>query len=123
MTFSEQFIQVMDEVFRRVGIMVDWTSQNIVPYLVDFSERFIQYEIFKNAILGLSILIAFIFTLIMTFIGVKRSWDLGLILFGMITAIMGFGCLIMLPHVIHNIIQATFIPEITIIEQLMILIQ
>lgn len=123
MTFSEQFIQVMDEVFKRVGIMVDWTSQNVVPYLANFAERFIQYEIFTNSIIAISIVVAFVFSLIMTIIGAKRSWDLRLFTFGMATAIMGVLCIVVLPDIVQNIIQAVFIPEMTIIEELMTLLQ
>lgn len=123
MTFSEQFIQVMDEVFKRVGIMVDWTSQNVMPHLADFAERFIQYQIFTNAIIAISLVVAFIVCLILTIVGNKRSWDLRVFLFGMATVSLGIVCVGALPYLIHNIIQAVFIPEMTIIKELMTLIQ
>jgi len=123
MTFSEQFIQVMDEVLNKVGIMVDWTSQSVVPYLTDFAERFIQYQIFTNVLIGVSSIVALIFFSVMTLIGIKRKWEARLALFGTMAVITVFLCIVFLPDVVREIAQAVFIPEMIIIEELMTLIQ
>lgn len=48
MQFSEQFILVLDELCKRFGLVIDWTAQNVMPYLQDLSSRVISYEIAKN---------------------------------------------------------------------------
>ena len=45
MTVSEQIIQVLDALGEKIGIAVDWTSQNVVPVAQQICERYIRYEI------------------------------------------------------------------------------
>lgn len=45
MNVSEQIIAVLDDLCRRFGIVIDWTSQNIVPYLTELAEKFIAFEV------------------------------------------------------------------------------
>lgn len=41
---SEEIIKVLDELGKRFGIMIDWSNQNIVPYLQELLKRFIYYR-------------------------------------------------------------------------------
>jgi hypothetical protein len=45
MTVSEQIIQVIDALCKRFGIAVDWTNENVVPYLQTLCDKLIAYEI------------------------------------------------------------------------------
>lgn len=45
MNVSEQIITVLDDLCRRFGIVIDWTSQNIAPYLTELAEKFIAFEV------------------------------------------------------------------------------
>ena len=45
MTVSEQIIQVLDVLGEKIGIAVDWTSQNVVPVAQQICKRYIRYEI------------------------------------------------------------------------------
>ena len=45
MTVSEQIIQVIDALCEKFGIVVDWTSQNIIPSIESLCEKLITYEI------------------------------------------------------------------------------
>ena len=49
MSFSSQFIEVLDALCEKFGIVVDWTSQNVMPYLTDLATRLISYEIWTSA--------------------------------------------------------------------------
>ena len=49
MSFSSQFIEVLDALCDKIGIAIDWTSQNIVPYVTDLATRIITYEIWTSA--------------------------------------------------------------------------
>ena len=42
---SEEIIKVLDELCKRFGIAIDWTSENVVPYLEQLAKKFINYEI------------------------------------------------------------------------------
>lgn len=41
---SEEIIKVLDELGKRFGIMIDWSNQNIIPYLQELLKRFICYR-------------------------------------------------------------------------------
>ena len=43
---SEEIIKVLDDLGSRFGLAIDWSSQNVMPYLEDLMGRFIAY---KNA--------------------------------------------------------------------------
>lgn len=42
---SEEIIKVLDDLGNRFGIAIDWTSENVMPYLQDLFTRFINYKI------------------------------------------------------------------------------
>ena len=45
MTVSEQIIQVIDVLCEKFGIVVDWTNENVFPYLETLCGKLIAYEI------------------------------------------------------------------------------
>lgn len=47
-TFSSQFIQVFEHICDKFGVVIDWGSKNVVPYVMDLCGRFISYSIIKN---------------------------------------------------------------------------
>ena len=49
MSFSSQFIEVLDALCAKFGIVIDWTSQNVIPYLTDLATRLVSYEIWTSA--------------------------------------------------------------------------
>ena len=49
MSFSSQFIEVLDALCAKFGIVIDWTSQNVMPYLTDLATRLVSYEIWTSA--------------------------------------------------------------------------
>ena len=49
MSFSSQFIEVLDALCEKFGIAIDWTSKNVMPYLTDLAARIITYEIWTSA--------------------------------------------------------------------------
>ena len=48
MSFSSQFIEVLDALCAKFGIVIDWTSQNVMPYLTDLATRLVNYEIWTS---------------------------------------------------------------------------
>lgn len=45
MTVSEQIIQVIDVLCEKFGIIVDWTSENVIPYVETLFRKLVIYEI------------------------------------------------------------------------------
>ena len=48
MSFSKEIINVLDYLCKKFGIVIDWTSKNVVPYIEDLCSRYIQYEIYTS---------------------------------------------------------------------------
>lgn len=48
MKFSQEIISVLDYLGQKFGIAVDWTSENVVPYLKDLCARYISYEVMTS---------------------------------------------------------------------------
>jgi hypothetical protein len=45
MSISDEIIKVLDALAERLGIVIDWTSQNVIPYLEQLYYKYIKYEI------------------------------------------------------------------------------
>ena len=48
MTFSKELITVFDYLAQKLGIAIDWTNENVMPYLKDLAARFIEHEILHS---------------------------------------------------------------------------
>ena len=48
MTFSGEIINVLDYLCGKFGIAIDWTSDNVMPYLEDLCGRYINYEVYTS---------------------------------------------------------------------------
>lgn len=42
---STEVIKILDDLAERFGIAIDWTSDNVMPYLTELFDRFITYKI------------------------------------------------------------------------------
>ena len=50
-TFSSQFIEIFDHLCQKFGVVIDWSAQNVIPYITALCGRIANYLIFKNIIL------------------------------------------------------------------------
>lgn len=48
MSFSENFINIMNAIGDKVGIAIDWTNKNVMPYMEKLSGRIVNYEMFTS---------------------------------------------------------------------------
>lgn len=65
---SEEIIKILDDLGRRFGILIDWSSENILLYLQDLISRFIKYDIAIN----ISLIIFGIIFLIITIFAIRK---------------------------------------------------
>ncbi|MBZ9693214.1 hypothetical protein [Clostridium sp. M14] len=127
MQFSEQVIQIMDKLCEKFGIVLDWSSANVFPYIQELSNRLIKYEVFTSLIwIILSILMisaSYLFLIKSTKIYKNNNkyntfneelFVLSIVLF-MFCSIFGIGIILIQSF---DIVQALTIPEKTIIEYL-----
>jgi hypothetical protein len=48
MTVSEQIIQVLNVLCAKFGLVIDWTSENVIPYVGTLFEKLVKYEIWTS---------------------------------------------------------------------------
>ena len=51
MTFSEQFKEVFELICEKIGVVIDWSQENVVPYVMDFFKRYVAYNIVEEILL------------------------------------------------------------------------
>ena len=44
-SISDQIIAVINDLCQKFGIALDWTAENVLPYIEDLCARYIQFEI------------------------------------------------------------------------------
>lgn len=52
MEVSDQIIKVLDKIAEQIGLAVDWTQENIIPYVKDLLTRYATTQIISNIVAG-----------------------------------------------------------------------
>lgn len=125
---SEEIIKILDDLGKRLGIAIDWSNQNIIPYLEELIGRFIA---FRNVQAIIWICISLIVVGLAIF-GIKKliKWRksdkydksyfsndgiiFGLSLTVFISLILIFFCVMACN--VEGIFQNIFLPELTVIN-------
>lgn len=116
MTFSEQFITIMDAVCDKFGIVIDWTAQNVVPYMTELGGRVVKYEIATSIVwlvVGCFMLIG-LYALYKK--GKRDRWDEAWIPFVFISIFTVISSVSLIGGHVFNIIETIFLPEMVIIQ-------
>ena len=50
MEISKEVITILDYLGEKLGVSIDWTSQNVMPYVQEFAQRYIKYDIASSAL-------------------------------------------------------------------------
>lgn len=50
MSISNEIIKVIDALAEKFGVAVDWTSENVIPYLEQLCDKYINYEIATSVV-------------------------------------------------------------------------
>lgn len=122
MTFSEQLIHLIDEFAKRIGIIIDWTSDNVIPYLHDLITRYGQFHLAINSIMFIICLLVAILCVWGWLKEIERYNSYDFYEMGILSTtaliLMTFFSLFGLFHFGYQMIQLLFIPEWFILEQL-----
>lgn len=125
---SEEIIKVLDELGKRFGMAIDWSNQNLMPYLQELMCRFIVY---KNVQAIIWIIISII-VICLSIWGIKKlyKWKkeknieeydddwLGCVLgmLGMALTLIVF-IIVLICH-LQGLIQNIILPELSVIDYL-----
>lgn len=121
MYLSDQIIRVLDDICSKFGVAIDWTSENVIPYITVLCTKLISYEIWTSVAWLVISLITVVVILVLfiknrsrlddTF-GAEMFWLL-FILFSVIFGAMSISGII---GQIMDIIKCVTFPEMYIVE-------
>ena len=123
---NNQLVELLKELAHQMGIAVDWTSQNIRPYIIDIMGRLARYEIFTSVIWILFFVIVILIAsklLRMSYKNLKdeENWTWDEEWFGYSAIVLG-GVILFASFCIiiqcYDIGEAIYTPELLLIEQL-----
>lgn len=73
MQVSDEIIKVLEYLGEKLGVTIDWTSNNVLPYVEQLCEKFIAWEISTSyawmAIMGAAVILSLIFAIIVNSVG------------------------------------------------------
>lgn len=114
--FSSALINTINCIAQKFGIVIDWTAENVTPYLQQLAEHLCQWEIASSKMF---IWIAGAVTaslLIITILAELFDWDDAPDIFSVLTIIAFFIFLIILGVQLYDIIEVKNFPEKFVFE-------
>lgn len=116
MLVSDQIIAVLDNLCQKFGIAIDWSQQNILPYLQEIATKYITYEICTSITWCVIMAVIMAISLVLAKITLKSDC-LDLKIFGIVVDIFAVGLFLVVASVqAFDIVECLTIPEKTLIE-------
>ena len=112
MTVSSEIIEVLDYLGEKFGIAIDWTSNNVLPYLQTLVDKFIKWEI-STSIVWI-VIAAFIMVAMIVLINLKGVREINEETYGMLwipTIVLIIVSFIVICIQIFDIIECNIFPE------------
>ena len=109
---SEEIIKVIDHLGEKFGVVIDWSSQNVMPAVEELCGKYINYEI-GTSVAWLIIIGIVLIAAIVGIIYSVREYEEGLLVFfvvAIVTLVAGMAVQIM------DIIQCNVFPEMKLLE-------
>lgn len=109
MTFSKEIIEILDYIGGKFGIAIDWSSDNVLPYVRQLCEKYIAFEMATS----IAWLIVGVILAIIGLLFIKADWD------GLQWIVIIMLCMIglaMIGQQVYDIIACNTFPEMKIIE-------
>ena len=126
MNISEQIINVVDDLCEKVGIVIDWTSDTVVPILQNLCSKFITFEIWTSVFWIIFWVFLAGISWVLCFPCAKKAkkyefdpcygWSWVGVAMIIVTIVSSIVAIIILPIQIYDIIEAITFPEKTIYD-------
>ena len=111
-SFSDELIKTFDYLLSQFGIAVDWTGENVIPYLQTLAEKLVRIEI-NTSIMGLVVGVVVLTVGVWIFVKDIKDWDSGVFILGAILIIVaGIVCCCQ----VYDIIKCVSFPELYVFE-------
>ena len=118
---SNEVIKVLDHICDKFGIVIDWSSSNVMPYLQDLMVRMTKYVTYTSIlwlVISILIIIASIYLSIKLIKWSEDTYydDIIAIVCGVITPIIVILFFLVGVNACENLIEVNTVPEKYIIE-------
>lgn len=111
-SFSDELIKTFDYLLSQFGIAVDWTNENVLPYLQTLAEKLVRFEI-NTSIMCLVVGVVVLTVGVWIFVKDIKDWDSGVFILGVILIIVaGIVCCCQ----VYDIIKCVSFPELYVFE-------
>lgn len=119
---AEQIIKILNDLGARMGVAIDWTSANILPYLQDLGARIATY-VFWSRIIGMCIVAVLMIIAIIVCIVIMKKVDFSIdgydyntkqviaIIFLVFSGIIIGAGVITFPMFAVDAVEAKYLPE------------
>ena len=123
MNISEQIIQVLDDLCRRFGVVIDWSKETIAPYIEELATKFITFEV-KTSYFWIfsSVIVTVIMWVLFAIFNHIDPDDCGVIL-GVVAVLTTIAFIIVAGTQIYDIITCETLPEKILLREIKALLQ
>lgn len=111
MQMSKQIIEVLEYLGEKLGVTIDWSSQNVVPYVQNLANKYIHWEIATSTAWIVTTVICLIITLILLKI---LDWEKGSKVFVFVIVFAIGVCIVGIQT--KDILKCKYFPELQIYE-------
>lgn len=123
MNISSQIIEVLDHLCSKFGVAIDWSQENVLPYLQELTTKYISWEVTTSwawFAFGAILFIIAIALFILAYFAIKKDWLHDGEFLGVMFIVIGI-CLcvpavIIIMVQIGDILTCNYFPEKLIIE-------
>lgn len=116
MQFSDQLITILDDLCERFGIVIDWSQQNIIPYIEALAAKYIKYEICTSIAWCVIMLFVTSIFVITAVVACKKEYE-ELVVVGTVFSVLLVMCTVLtIGCQTFDIIECCVIPEKTLLE-------
>ena len=119
---SEEIIKILDHIGSKFGVAIDWTDKNVMPYLQELAEKYINYEIAISATIVIALVVIALILGILTGVLYRKNCE-GYVVCGVLLWVCFLAGVFVIPTEIADIIKCITFPEMQIYEYLSGLIQ
>ena len=113
MEVSDQIIQVLNYFGEKVGISIDWTSENVMPYIQELCIKYITYEI-ATSIMWVVISLTIFITMKKLCIKLLDVDDGLFMIFSPFCVFVGIITVIIVICQINDLLRCMIVPELEI---------
>ena len=109
MTVSAQIIEVLNDLCLKFGLAIDWSQENVLPYLEELAGKYITWEVATSTMWIVIGAILVVGGLICFVTDIKWSWADGFVAFVSCFVIVVGMCVV--GYQIYDILTCKYFPE------------